>query len=82
LLLGRTITPNQTPSTVKAEVSPEFLQYDYYLIGIPEVTQAAVRLALVQQDMKDLQEGTPISLHSEGTPSILISTGLDLEDAQ
>lgn len=81
-MLGRTTTPNQTPSTVKAEVSPEFLQYDYYLIGIPEVTQASVRLALVQQDAKDLEEGTSISLHSEVTPSILISTGLDLEDAQ
>ncbi|KIK47784.1 hypothetical protein CY34DRAFT_73368, partial [Suillus luteus UH-Slu-Lm8-n1] len=46
-----------------------------------EVTQASVRLALVQQDAKDLEEGTSISLHSEVTPSILISTGLDLEDA-
>ncbi|KAG1875913.1 hypothetical protein C8R48DRAFT_745573 [Suillus tomentosus] len=46
-----------------------------------EVTQAAVRLALVQQDAKDLEEGISISLHSEVTPSILISTGLDLEDA-
>ncbi|KAG1751487.1 uncharacterized protein EDB91DRAFT_1326886 [Suillus paluster] len=80
--LGERSHQSQTPSTVKAEVSPEFLQYDYYLIGIPEVTQAAVRLALVQQDVKDLEEGTSISLHSEVTPSILISTGLDLEDAQ
>ncbi|KAG1889705.1 uncharacterized protein F5891DRAFT_1198476 [Suillus fuscotomentosus] len=45
-----------------------------------EVTQAAVRLALVQQDTKDLEEGISISLHSEVTPSILISMGLDLED--
>ncbi|KAG1750317.1 hypothetical protein EDD22DRAFT_850854 [Suillus occidentalis] len=46
-----------------------------------KVTQAAVRLALIQQDMKDLEEGISISLHSEVTPSILISTGLDLKDA-
>ncbi|KAG1864355.1 hypothetical protein F4604DRAFT_1882078 [Suillus subluteus] len=46
-----------------------------------EMTQAAVRLALVQQDAKDLEEGSSISLHSEVTPSILISTGLDLENA-
>ncbi|KAG2111490.1 hypothetical protein DEU56DRAFT_919993 [Suillus clintonianus] len=47
-----------------------------------EMTQAAVRLALIQQDAKDLEEGSSISLHSEVTPSILISTGLDLENAQ
>ncbi|KAG1892824.1 hypothetical protein F4604DRAFT_1913518 [Suillus subluteus] len=46
-----------------------------------EVTQAAIHLALVQQDVKDLEEGMSISLHSEVTPSILISTGLDLKDA-
>ncbi|KAG1852280.1 hypothetical protein DFJ58DRAFT_841933 [Suillus subalutaceus] len=34
------------------------------------------------QDAKDLEEGSSISLHSEVTPSIFISTGLDLENAQ
>ncbi|KAG2038914.1 hypothetical protein BDR03DRAFT_1009383 [Suillus americanus] len=47
-----------------------------------EVTQAAVHLALIQQDAKNLKEGISISLHSEVTPSILISMGLDLKDAQ
>ncbi|KAG2037090.1 hypothetical protein BDR03DRAFT_934153 [Suillus americanus] len=47
-----------------------------------EMSQAAVCLALIQQDTKDLEEGSSISLHSEVTPSILISTGLDIKNAQ
>ncbi|KAG2152984.1 uncharacterized protein EDB93DRAFT_1239811 [Suillus bovinus] len=47
-----------------------------------EITQATVCLALIQQDAKDLEEGSSISLHSEVTPSILISTGLDIENVQ
>jgi hypothetical protein len=34
------------------------------------------------QDAQDLDDRSSISLHSDVTPSILISTGLDLEHAQ
>ncbi|KAG1759135.1 hypothetical protein EDD22DRAFT_981161 [Suillus occidentalis] len=49
---------------------------------IAAVTQAAVRLELVMQDTQDLENGSSVSLHSHVTPSILISTGVDLEHAQ
>ncbi|KAG1821349.1 hypothetical protein EV424DRAFT_1511830 [Suillus variegatus] len=49
---------------------------------ITAVTQAAVHLKLVMQDTQDLENGSSVSLHSHVTPSILISTGLDLEHAQ
>jgi hypothetical protein len=46
------------------------------------MSQATVHLALIQQDAKDLEEGSSISLHSGVMPNILISTGLDIENAQ
>jgi hypothetical protein len=46
------------------------------------MTQAAVRLELAKQDTKELEDGTAVSLHSEVSCSILISTGIDLEHAQ
>ncbi|KAG1760000.1 hypothetical protein EDD22DRAFT_980836 [Suillus occidentalis] len=48
---------------------------------IAAVTQAAVHLELVMQDTQDLENGSSVSLHSHVTPSILISTGVDLEHA-
>lgn len=46
------------------------------------MTQVAVRLELAQRDAKELEDGSAISLHAEVTCSVLISTGIDLEDAQ
>ncbi|KAG1719439.1 uncharacterized protein EDB91DRAFT_1240601 [Suillus paluster] len=46
------------------------------------MTQASVRLELAQRDANELEDGSAISLHSEVTCSVLISTGIDLEDAQ
>jgi hypothetical protein len=46
------------------------------------MTQAAVRLELAQRDTDDLEDGSAISLHTKVTCSILISTGIDLENAQ
>jgi hypothetical protein len=34
------------------------------------------------QDAQDLEDRSSVSLHSVVTPSILISTGLDIEHAQ
>ncbi|KAG1801184.1 hypothetical protein EV424DRAFT_1474766 [Suillus variegatus] len=49
---------------------------------VDTMTQAAVRLELAKQDTKELEDGTAVSLHSEVSCSILISTGIDLEHAQ
>ncbi|KAG2136341.1 uncharacterized protein EDB93DRAFT_1254002 [Suillus bovinus] len=49
---------------------------------VDTMTQAAVRLELTKQDTKELEDGTAVSLHSEVSCSILISTGIDLEHAQ
>ncbi|KAG2117124.1 uncharacterized protein F5147DRAFT_768503 [Suillus discolor] len=46
------------------------------------MAQPAVRLALAQQDARELEDSTVISLHAEVTPSVLISTAMDLEHAQ
>ncbi|KAG1779216.1 hypothetical protein EV702DRAFT_1216574 [Suillus placidus] len=46
------------------------------------ITMASVRLELARQDQVDLQTGTYLALHEDCTPSVLISTGLELEDQQ
>ncbi|OAX31006.1 hypothetical protein K503DRAFT_704426, partial [Rhizopogon vinicolor AM-OR11-026] len=45
-------------------------------------TQAGARLKLVQIEAKELETGLDVSLHPELSPSILISSGLDLEEDQ
>ncbi|KAG1842059.1 hypothetical protein F4604DRAFT_1884809 [Suillus subluteus] len=46
------------------------------------VTMASVRLELAREDEINLQTGTCLALHEDCTPSILISTGLELEEQQ
>ncbi|KAG1885253.1 hypothetical protein F4604DRAFT_1878622 [Suillus subluteus] len=46
------------------------------------VTVASVRLELAREDEINLQTGTCLALHEDCTPSILISTGLELEEQQ
>ncbi|KAG0708157.1 hypothetical protein DFH29DRAFT_979482 [Suillus ampliporus] len=46
------------------------------------VTMASVRLELAREDEINLQMGTCLALHEDCTPSILISTGLELEEQQ
>ncbi|KAG1833671.1 hypothetical protein DFJ58DRAFT_869463 [Suillus subalutaceus] len=46
------------------------------------LTQAAMRLRLSQQEAEDLEKGFNNSLHMEVSPSILISSGMDLEEQQ
>ncbi|KAG1855591.1 hypothetical protein F4604DRAFT_1883229 [Suillus subluteus] len=41
-----------------------------------------VHLALVQQDARELKDSNVISLHAEVTPSVLISTAMDLKHTQ
>ncbi|KAG1886404.1 uncharacterized protein F5891DRAFT_1132498 [Suillus fuscotomentosus] len=46
------------------------------------VTMASVRLELAKEDESDLRTGTCLALHEDCTPSVLISTGLELEEQQ
>ncbi|KAG1726729.1 uncharacterized protein EDB91DRAFT_1061499 [Suillus paluster] len=46
------------------------------------ITMASVRLELAREDQVDLQTGTYLALHKDCTPSVLISTGLELEEQQ
>ncbi|KAG2053534.1 hypothetical protein BDR06DRAFT_997114, partial [Suillus hirtellus] len=43
---------------------------------------ASVRLELAKEDESDLRTGTCLALHEDCTPSVLISTGLELEEQQ
>ncbi|KAG1792555.1 hypothetical protein EV424DRAFT_1475756 [Suillus variegatus] len=46
------------------------------------ITLASVRLALAKEEEQSLQSGACISLHEDCSPSILISSGLELEEQQ
>ncbi|KAG1908791.1 uncharacterized protein F5891DRAFT_1124415 [Suillus fuscotomentosus] len=46
------------------------------------ITQAAVRLQLVELEARKLQAGTNMSLHTDISPSRLITSGIDLQDQQ
>ncbi|KAG2338018.1 hypothetical protein BDR05DRAFT_978303 [Suillus weaverae] len=46
------------------------------------VTQAAVRLALSKAEAEEIEHGEHISLDDDISPSVLISSGMELEDQQ
>ncbi|KAG2096706.1 uncharacterized protein F5147DRAFT_747542 [Suillus discolor] len=46
------------------------------------VTQASVRLALSKAESDEMECGTIMALHDDVSPSMLISSGLELEDQQ
>ncbi|KAG1758273.1 hypothetical protein EDD22DRAFT_981491 [Suillus occidentalis] len=46
------------------------------------VTQAAVRLALSKAEAEEIEHGVHISLDDDISPSVLISSGMELEDQQ
>jgi hypothetical protein len=43
---------------------------------------AAVKLALLQKEAQEMQQGTGVTLDETVSHSILISTGLELEEQQ
>ncbi|KAG1740437.1 uncharacterized protein EDB91DRAFT_1237277 [Suillus paluster] len=49
------------------------------IVGLA-LTMASVRLELAREDQVDLQMGTCLALDKDCTPSVLISTGLELEE--
>ncbi|KAG1776918.1 hypothetical protein EV702DRAFT_1179602 [Suillus placidus] len=49
---------------------------------VSAITQAAVRLKLVEMEARQLQEGNDVSLHPDISPSVFIATGIDLESEQ
>ncbi|KAG1898331.1 uncharacterized protein F5891DRAFT_1129534 [Suillus fuscotomentosus] len=46
------------------------------------MTQAAMRLALSTAEATEIERGNDVSLHDDILPSVLISSGLELEDQQ
>lgn len=46
------------------------------------MTQAAVRRQLAEKEAVDLQAGVDVSLHADISPSLLIASGIDLQDQQ
>ncbi|KAG2750180.1 hypothetical protein P692DRAFT_20874680 [Suillus brevipes Sb2] len=46
------------------------------------MTQAAIRRQLAEKEAADLQAGVGVSLHADISPSVLIASGIDLQDQQ
>ncbi|KAG1789918.1 hypothetical protein EV424DRAFT_1549952 [Suillus variegatus] len=46
------------------------------------ITQAGARLRLAELEANELERGIDVSLHPEVSPSVLIASGLDLEEEQ
>ncbi|KAG1787040.1 hypothetical protein EV424DRAFT_1476780 [Suillus variegatus] len=46
------------------------------------ITLASVRLALAKEDEMEIQSGSCLALHEDCSPSVLISSGLELEEQQ
>jgi hypothetical protein len=61
---------------------PRILKIDLRVSFLLAMSQAAVRLSLSQKEASDLERGINVSLHSDISPSILISSGIDYEDQQ
>ncbi|KAG1722239.1 hypothetical protein EDB19DRAFT_1898224 [Suillus lakei] len=49
---------------------------------VTSITQAAVHAQLVELEAQELEAGNDCSLHADVSPSILISSGIELEDQQ
>ncbi|KAG1817907.1 hypothetical protein EV424DRAFT_1472791 [Suillus variegatus] len=49
---------------------------------IKAITQAAIRRQLAEKDAADLQAGADVSLHTDISASVLIASGIDLQDQQ
>jgi hypothetical protein len=46
------------------------------------ITLASVRLALSKEEETDIQSGACLAMHEDCSPSVLISSGLELEEQQ
>lgn len=46
------------------------------------LTLSAVRLRLAEEEARELQDHTDVSLHTDISPFILISQGIDIEEMQ
>ncbi|KAG1797493.1 uncharacterized protein HD556DRAFT_1431147 [Suillus plorans] len=75
-------TKEMGPGARRDMLNDHFSDWNWKKVTGLAMTQAAVRLELEQRDAKELEDGSAISLHAEVTCSVLISTGIDLEDAQ
>ncbi|KAG2356874.1 hypothetical protein BDR07DRAFT_1453293 [Suillus spraguei] len=46
------------------------------------ITQASARLSLAQLEAEELERGVDLSLHPDVSPSVLVASGMDLEEEQ
>ncbi|KAG2365204.1 hypothetical protein BDR07DRAFT_1449868 [Suillus spraguei] len=46
------------------------------------ITQASAHLSLAQLEAKELERGVDLSLHPDVSPSVLVASGMDLEEEQ
>ncbi|KAG1780044.1 hypothetical protein EV702DRAFT_1178215 [Suillus placidus] len=58
------------------------IQSNPFKVRVAPEMQATVRLELARIEAAELESGTNISLHADVPPSILISSGMDLEEQQ
>ena len=49
---------------------------------ITDITQAALRLELAEQDAADIREGKATSVHEDYSSSTIIIVGMEIEDQQ
>jgi hypothetical protein len=68
--------------TDNTSCSTTFPGHSLLTISISAMTQATVHLHQAKEDSRVLNQGLKPVLHDEITPSILISTGIDLEEQQ
>ncbi|KAH7906396.1 hypothetical protein BJ138DRAFT_1016290, partial [Hygrophoropsis aurantiaca] len=54
----------------------------FHMCNLIAPTQSSIKLELAQQEARELEQGNNISLHADVSPSVLISTGIDLEEQQ
>jgi hypothetical protein len=83
LKAGKLIDHRRTPSRLQLQVSLLFYGRDIHISHCSSaMSLAVVRLHLSQKEAEDLEHGFNYSLHMEVSPSVLISTGIEIEDQQ
>ncbi|KAG1865495.1 hypothetical protein DFJ58DRAFT_771317 [Suillus subalutaceus] len=60
----------------------DILQPNPFKVTTTTMSLTAVRLRLSQKEAEDLERGLNYSLHTEVSPSVLISSGIEIEDQQ
>ena len=80
---GKQILQRQILLTQRSKVCViSCITWDLALIPPPALTQATICLQLAKDNAQALRDGVQVVLHNEVSPSVLIASGLDLEEQQ